>query len=59
MGTFLFMVVTNLLVFIPVVGGWVGILATAVGIGAAFLTRCGLREFDPSYDFGPPQASQA
>lgn len=56
-GTFLFMVVTNLLVFIPIVGGWVGILATAVGIGAAFLTRFGLREFDPSYDFGPPQES--
>lgn len=53
-GTFLFLVITNLLVFIPVVGGWVGILATAVGIGAIFLTRFGLREFDPSYDFSPP-----
>lgn len=57
MGTLLFMVVTNLLVFIPVVGGWVGILATAVGIGAAFLTRFGLHDFDPSYEFGPPQDS--
>jgi len=55
-GTFLFMIVTDLLVFIPIVGGWVGILATAVGIGAVFLTRFGLREFDPSYDFRPPQA---
>lgn len=54
-GTFAFMAVTNLLVFIPVVGGWVGIVATAVGIGAVFLTRFGLREFDPTYDFGPPQ----
>lgn len=56
-GTFLFMVITNLLAFIPIVGSWVGILATAVGIGAIFLTRFGLRAFDPSYDFGPPQES--
>ena len=54
-GTFAFLAITNLLALIPFVGGWVGILATAVGIGAVFLTRFGLREFDPSYDFGPPQ----
>lgn len=54
-GTLLFMIATDLLVFIPIVGGWAGILATAVGIGAVFLTRFGLRDFDPSYDFGPPQ----
>lgn len=58
-GTLLFMVITNLLVFIPLVGGWIGILATAVGIGAVFLTRFGLREFTLSYDFGPPHESPA
>ncbi|MFW5941031.1 MAG: hypothetical protein ACOCXI_04480 [Chloroflexota bacterium] len=53
-GTFLFMTITNLLVFIPLVGGWVGILATVVGVGAVFLTRFGLRRFVPAYDFAPP-----
>lgn len=56
-GTFLFMAVTDLLALIPFVGGWIGILATAVGVGAIFLTRFGLREFVPTYDFGPPQES--
>lgn len=54
-GAFVFMVVTDLLVFIPFVGGWIGILATVVGVGAVFLTRLGLRPFEPSYDFAPPR----
>lgn len=54
-GTFVFMALTDLLVFIPFVGGWIGILATVVGVGGVFLTRFGLREFDPSYDFAPPE----
>jgi hypothetical protein len=54
LGTALFMVATNLLALIPVAGSWVGLLATAVGTGAVFLTRFGLRDFVPTYDFAPP-----
>ncbi len=57
-GAFVFMAVTDLLVFIPFVGGWIGILATVVGVGAIFLTRLGLRPFEPSYDFAPPRAPE-
>lgn len=53
-GAFLFMALTDLLVFIPFIGGWIGILATVIGIGAIFLTRLGLRRFEPTYDFAPP-----
>ena len=56
-GAFLFMAVTDLLIFIPFVGAWIGILMTVVGVGAVFLTRFGLRQFAPSYEFGPPQES--
>lgn len=58
-GAFVFMAVTDLLVFIPFVGGWIGILATVVGVGAIFLTRLGLRPFEPSYDFAPPKTPEA
>lgn len=58
-GAFVFMAVTDLLVFIPFVGGWIGILATVVGVGAVFLTRLGLRPFEPSYDFAPPRLPEA
>lgn len=53
-GTLLFMAGTSLLALVPVIGGWIGILAGVVGVGAVFLTRFGLCEFVPSYDFGPP-----
>ncbi|HSM56849.1 MAG TPA: hypothetical protein VK879_11905 [Candidatus Sulfomarinibacteraceae bacterium] len=54
-GAFVFITITNLLVFIPLIGGWIGILATIVGVGGVFLTRFGLREFVPRYDFAPPR----
>lgn len=54
LGTALFMVATNLLALIPIAGGWAGLLATAIGTGAIFLTRFGLRDFVPTYDFAPP-----
>jgi hypothetical protein len=49
-GTFLFMLLLNLLALLPYVGDWVDMLAAVLSLGAVLLTRFGLREFVPDFD---------
>jgi hypothetical protein len=46
-GTVAFLVGTELVSFVPVVGGVVPVLVLLVGVGAVFVTYFGLREFQP------------
>jgi hypothetical protein len=46
-GTFIFMLLINLITAIPFVGGLIGILLASAALGAVFLTRFGLRRFIP------------
>ncbi len=50
LGTFLLVLALDLVAFVPVVGGALGILAALVVFGAVLLTRFGLREFVPQFD---------
>jgi cytoskeletal protein CcmA (bactofilin family) len=53
LGTLVFVVIINLLQFVPVVGAVVVILAGCVGFGAILLTRFGLIEYVPASEEAP------
>jgi hypothetical protein len=46
-GTLVFLVGSELLAFVPVVGGLIPLLVLLVGVGAVFVTYFGLRAFEP------------
>jgi hypothetical protein len=48
-GTFLFMLLLNLLSLLPYAGDWIYMLAAVLSLGAVLLTRFGLREFIPDF----------
>lgn len=52
-GALLFMLVLELLRFVPLVGGIIPLLTAIVGLGAVILTRFGLTHFAPAADEAP------
>jgi hypothetical protein len=50
-GTMVFVLVLELISSLPLVGGLLGIIAAAIGLGAVALTRFGLQRFVPASDF--------
>jgi hypothetical protein len=46
-GSSIFILILNAITAIPRAGGILGILVAAIGLGAVFLTRFGLRRFTP------------
>ena len=49
-GTLVFIMGLELLTFIPIIGGLIGISLAGIGLGAVSLTRFGLRHFVPATD---------